>query len=308
MLKIGSHVSLKGSEMMLGSVREALSYNANSFMIYTGAPQKTRRKPIEDLRIEEAHQLMKDYNLDLKNVVIHAPYVMNLANGDPEKRQFAVDFLSSEIKRTALIGAKQIVLHPGAHVKQGADIGIAFIIEGLNKVIENTKDLDVLIALETMAGKGTECGRSFEELAEIINGVKDNKRLSVCFDTCHTHDAGYKTKDDFDSVIEEFDKLVGKERISVFHINDSKNPLSASKDRHENIGFGYIGFDALNKIVNHPDFMDIPKILETPYVTPIDDPKNRLYPPYKEEIEMFRNQMFDPEIQDKIRKKDTILK
>ncbi len=306
MLKIGSHVSLKGSEMMLGSVKEALSYNANSFMIYTGAPQNTRRKPIEEMRVDEAHQLMKENNLDLNNIVIHAPYVMNLANGDPEKRQFAVDFLTSEVKRTALIGAKQIVLHPGAHVKQGADIGIAFIIEGLDKVIENTKDLDVLIALETMSGKGTECGRSFEELAEIINGVKNNSRLSVCFDTCHTHDAGYKTKEDFNSVIEDFDRIIGKERISVFHINDSKNELNASKDRHENIGFGYIGFDALNKIVNHPDFMDIPKILETPYVTPLDEPKNKLYPPYKEEIKMFRNQKFDPEILDKIRKKDTI--
>jgi len=306
MLKIGSHVSLKGSEMMLGSVKEALSYNSNSFMIYTGAPQNTRRKPIEEMKIEEAHQLMKENNLDLNNIVIHAPYVMNLANGDPEKRQFAVDFLTSEIKRTALMGARQIVLHPGAHVKQGADVGIAFIIEGLDKVIENTKDLDVLIALETMAGKGTECGRSFEELAEIIDGVKDNKRLSVCFDTCHTHDAGYKTKEDFDSVIAEFDKLIGKEKISVFHINDSKNEISASKDRHENIGFGYIGFEALNYIVNHPDFMDVPKILETPYVTPVDEPKNKIYPPYKEEIEMFRNQKFDPQILDKIRKKDTI--
>lgn len=304
MLKIGSHVSLKGSEMMLGSVKEALSYNANSFMIYTGAPQNTRRRPIEDLRIEEAHQLMKENNMDLANIVIHAPYVMNLANGDPDKRQFAVDFLTSEIVRTAQIGAKQIVLHPGAHVKQGADIGIQFIIEGLDKVIENTKDLDVLIALETMAGKGTECGRNFEEIAEIINGVKNNSRLSVCFDTCHTHDAGYKTKEDFDSVIEEFDRLVGKERITVFHINDSKNELSASKDRHENVGFGYIGFDALNKIVNHPDFMNVPKILETPYVTPVDEPKNKIFPPYKEEIEMFRNQMFDPEIRNKLRQKD----
>ena len=304
MLRIGSHVSLKGSEMMLGSVKEALSYNANSFMIYTGAPQNTRRKPIEELRIEEAHQLMKENNMDLDNIIIHAPYVMNLANGAPEKRQFAVDFLTSEIVRTSLIGAKQIVLHPGAHVKQGADIGIKFIIEGLDKVIENTKDLDVLIALETMAGKGTECGRNFEEISEIISGVKDNSRLSVCFDTCHTHDAGYQTKEDFESVIEEFDRIVGKERISVFHINDSKNEISASKDRHENIGFGYIGFDALNKIVNHPDFMDIPKILETPYVTPVDEPKNKIFPPYKEEIEMFRNQKFDPEIRNKLRQKD----
>jgi len=306
MLKIGSHVSLKGSEMLIGSVKETLSYNANSFMIYTGAPQNTRRKPIEELRIEEASLLMKENGLLLENVVVHAPYVMNLANPDPEKRDFAVRFFTSEIERTAKIGAKQIVLHPGAHVKQGADIGIPYIIEGLDKVIENTKDLDVLIALETMAGKGTECGRSFEELAQIINGVKDSSRLSVCFDTCHTHDSGYHTKTDFDDVIQEFDRVIGKERITVFHINDSKNELSAAKDRHENIGFGYIGFDALNYIVNHPDFMHVPKILETPYVTKTPDSKERLYPPYKEEIEMFRSQKFDPEILDKIRKKDAI--
>ena len=307
MLKIGSHVSLKGSEMLIGSVKEALSYNANSFMIYTGAPQNTRRKPIEELRIEEAILLMEENGLELDDVVVHAPYVMNLANPDPEKRDFAVKFFTSEIERTARIGAKQIVLHPGAHVKQGADIGIANIIEGLDRVIENTKDLDVLIALETMAGKGTECGRNFEELAQIINGVKDNSKLSVCFDTCHTHDAGYETKEDFDKVIKEFDEVIGKERISVFHINDSKNEKSAGKDRHENIGFGFLGFEALNYIVHHPDFEDIPKILETPYVTKTPDSKERVYPPYKEEIEMFRNQSFDSEILEKIRKKDVIL-
>lgn len=306
MLKIGSHVSLKGSEMLIGSVKEAISYNANSFMIYTGAPQNTRRKPIEELRIEEAIALMEENGLELDNVVVHAPYVMNLANPDPEKRDFAVKFFTSEIERTAKIGAKQIVLHPGAHVKQGAAIGIANIIEGLDRVIENTKNLDVLIALETMAGKGTECGRNFEELAQIINGVKNNSKLSVCFDTCHTHDAGYDTKKEFDKVIKEFDEIIGKERISVFHINDSKNEKSAGKDRHENIGFGYIGFDALNYIVNHPDFTNIPKILETPYVTETPDSKDRVYPPYKEEIKMFRTQTFDPEILNKIRKKDVI--
>ncbi len=306
MLKIGSHVSLKGKEMLLGSVKEALSYDANSFMVYTGAPQNTRRKPIDELKITEAVALMKENGLSLDNVVVHAPYVMNLANPDPEKRDFAVKFFTSEIERTAKIGAKQIVLHPGAHVKQGADKGIANIIEGLDRVIENTKDLDVLIALETMAGKGTECGRNFEELAQIINGVKDNSRLSVCFDTCHTHDAGYDTKADFDKVIEKFDKVIGKERISVFHINDSKNEKSAGKDRHENIGFGYIGFDALNYIVNHPDFMDIPKILETPYVTKTPESKEKVYPPYKEEIAMFRAKKFDPEVLEKIRKKDVI--
>ncbi|MFK5883167.1 MAG: deoxyribonuclease IV [Candidatus Izemoplasma sp.] len=303
-MKLGSHVSMKGKEMLLGSVKEAISYDANCFMIYTGAPQNTRRKPISEMMIEEALSLMEEHNIELKNVVIHAPYVMNLANPDPEKRQFAVDFLTSEIKRTAQIGAPQIVLHPGAHVKQGADIGIPFIIEGLNKVIENTKDLDVLIALETMAGKGTECGRNFDELAQIIKGVTHDERLSVCFDTCHTHDAGYDVKNNFDAVIAEFDEKIGKERISVFHINDSKNPVSASKDRHENIGYGYIGFDALNYIVNHQDFINVPKILETPYVTENDDSKERLYPPYKEEIVMFLNQTFDKNNKTNIRQKN----
>ena len=305
MLKIGSHVSMNGKEMLLGSVKEALKYNANAFMIYTGAPQNTRRKPISEMKINEAKALMEENGLSLDNVIVHAPYVMNLANQDPEKRQFAVDFLTSEIKRTAEIGAKQIVLHPGAHVKQGPEVGIEHIINGLNQVIENTKDLDVLIALETMAGKGTEVGRTFEELKAIIDGVTYNERISVCFDTCHTHDAGYKTKEDFDAVVEEFDRVIGKERITVFHINDSKNTQGAAKDRHENIGFGYIGFESLNYIVNHPDFMDVPKILETPYVTETETSKDKVFPPYKEEIIMFRNKEFNDKVLEEIRKKDT---
>ena len=301
MLKIGSHVSMGGKDMLVGSVKEALSYNANAFMIYTGAPQNTRRKPLEEMKIEEARTLMEENKIPMENIVVHAPYIMNLANADPEKRQFAVDFFTTEIKRTAAIGARQIVLHPGAHVKQGPEVGINHIVHGLNQVIENTDGLDVLIALETMSGKGTEIGCSFEELRAIIDGVEHNERISVCFDTCHTHDAGYATKEDFDAVVEEFDRIVGKERISVFHINDSKNPLGASKDRHENIGFGYIGYDALNYIVNHPDFSDVPKILETPYITDTPDSKERLYPPYKEEIEMFRSQEYDPEYIERIR-------
>lgn len=303
MLKIGSHVSMNGEDMLLGSVKEAISYGANAFMIYTGAPQNTIRKSTSSMKIKEAHQLMQENDLSLDNVIVHAPYIMNLANGDPEKRAFAVDFLTKEIIRTAKIGAKQIVLHPGAHVKQGVDVGIEYIIEGLNQVLENTKDLDVYIALETMAGKGTEVGRTFDELKEIIDGVTNNERLRVCFDTCHTHDAGYDTKEDFDSVISEFDRIIGKERISVFHINDSKNAQGAAKDRHENIGFGYIGFESLNYIVNHPDFIDIPKILETPYVTDTVQTTDKVHPPYKEEIEMFLTQVFNENILKDIRNK-----
>ena len=175
--------------------------------------------------------------------------------------------MTSEIIRTDKIGAKQIVLHPGAHVGRGEDEAIARIIKGLNEVIENTKDLTVKIALETMAGKGTEVGKNFSELRKIIDGINNQDRISVCFDTCHTHDSGYNIKNGFDEVIFEFDKIIGIDKISVFHINDSKNPQGARKDRHANIGFGYIGFEALNYVVHHQDFIHIPKILETPYIS-----------------------------------------
>jgi deoxyribonuclease-4 len=288
MIKIGSHVSMKGDDMLLGSVKEALMYEANAFMIYTGAPQNTRRKAIDQLKIAEAHLLMKENNLSLDDVIVHAPYIMNLANPDDAKYNFAVNFLTEEIKRTHAMGAKQIVLHPGAHVGTGEEDAIERICRGINEVFDRV-DNDVLIALETMAGKGTEVGRKFEQIAAIIRGVKQNHRLSVCFDTCHTHDAGYSVKEDVDAVFSNFDQIVGKDRISVFHINDSKNTIGASKDRHENIGFGHIGFDALNYIVHHPDFLHVPKILETPFIK-LDEKISM--PPYKEEIRNFRNQEF----------------
>ena len=286
---LGSHVSMSGKNMLVSASEEAVSYGANTFMIYTGAPQNTRRKPIEDLNIEagQAHMMANG----MSNIVVHAPYIINIGNSlKPETFSLGVDFLQKEIERTAALGAKQIVLHPGAHVGAGADVGIAKIIEGLNEVL--TQDFPVQIALETMAGKGTECGRSFEELAEIINGVTHNERMSVCFDTCHTHDAGYDIVNDFDGVLNQFDQLIGLDRLKVLHINDSKNIRGASKDRHENIGFGEIGFDALNYIVHHPQLTSVPKILETPFVG--SDAKNKK-PPYFYEIEMFKQQTFMPE-------------
>lgn len=279
---------MSGKKMLLAASEEAASYGASTFMIYTGAPQNTRRKPIEELNIEAglAHMAAND----LSNIVVHAPYIINLGNTQkPETFELGVEFLQKEIERTAALGAKQIVLHPGAHVGAGADAGIAKIIEGLNEVL--TQDYPVNIALETMAGKGTECGRSFEELAAIINGVTHNERLSVCFDTCHTHDAGYNIKEDFNGVLAEFDRIIGIDRLQVLHINDSKNVRGAGKDRHENIGFGEIGFDALNGIVHHPDLLHVPKILETPYVGL--DAKNKK-PPYAFEIEMFKAGIFSP--------------
>lgn len=291
---LGSHVSMNGKKMLEGSAEEAQKFGESTFMIYTGAPQNTRRKSIEDLNIEKGHEAMDKYGLS--NLVVHAPYIINIANTTkPEVFQLGVDFLQNEIERTQALGAKDIVLHPGSHVGAGADKGIQQIIKGLNEVL--THDNDVRIALETMAGKGSEVGRTFEEIAQIIDGVTHNDRLSICFDTCHTHDAGYNIKEDFDGVLNEFDKIIGLDRIKVVHVNDSKNEQGAHKDRHENIGFGHIGFDALNYVVHHDVFKDIPKILETPYVG--EDKKNKK-PPYKFEIEMLKAQQFDSELKDKI--------
>ena len=288
-LLLGSHVSMSGKKMLLGSSEDAVAYGASTFMIYTGAPQNTRRKPLDELNIDEGFLHMKKNGIS--SIVVHAPYIINIANTTkPETFALGVDFLQKEIERTAALGANQIVLHPGAHVGAGKDVGIAKIIEGLNEVL--SQDYPVRIALETMAGKGTECGRNFDEIAQIIDGVKNNDRLSVCFDTCHVHDAGYDIVNDFEGVLEEFDRIVGKDRISVIHINDSKNVRGAMKDRHENIGFGHIGFEPLNYIVHHSDYQSVPKILETPFVG--EDPKNKVAP-YAVEIEMFKTKTFQPE-------------
>jgi len=293
-LKIGSHVSMSGKKMLLGSSEEASSYGANTFMIYTGAPQNTRRKPIEELNIDIGKEHMDEHGIS--DIVVHAPYIINIANTIKEATfEIGVSFLRSEIDRTEALGAKQIVLHPGAHVGAGVDKGIDRIIEGLNEVLERNEN--VQIALETMAGKGTEIGRNFSEIAKIIDGVTHNENLSVCIDTCHLHDAGYDVKNDFDGLLNEFDKIVGVDRIKVVHINDSKNERGAGKDRHENIGFGHIGFEALSYIVHHPQLAELPKILETPYVG--EDKKNRK-PPYKFEIEMIKNKFFNPNILEEI--------
>ena len=270
--------------MFLNSAREAVQYGANTFMVYTGAPQNTRRKDISELNIPAAWSYMKDHGIE--DFVVHAPYIINLGNTiKPETFSLAVDFLALELARTTAMGSSVLILHPGAHVGAGTKAGIQKIIEGLNEVL--SADTTCLIALETMAGKGTEIGRSFEELAAIYDGVTHNDKLRICFDTCHTHDAGYDIVHDFDGVIHRLDQLIGKDQIAVFHINDSKNVLGAQKDRHANLGQGHIGFDALHSIVHHPDFTTIPKILETPYIPNPENPKKSL-PPYKEEISYLR--------------------
>ncbi|MCL2611248.1 MAG: deoxyribonuclease IV [Defluviitaleaceae bacterium] len=277
MLKIGSHVSMKGKDMLIGAVQEALSYEATTFMIYTGAPQNTVRKPIDEFRTCEGWALMQENNIH--EIVIHAPYIINLANTiKSETYELAVEFLAKEIERSIALKAKTIVLHPGAHVKAGEEAGLKSIVKGLNEVLK--QDMNITVSLEAMAGKGSELGRTFEELAYIIEHTTHNDKLRVCFDTCHIHDSGYDIVNDFDGVLNEFDKIIGKERIEVIHINDSKNVRGARKDRHENIGKGHIGFEALNYIVHHPQFENVPKILETPYIEGVA--------PYKEEIAMFR--------------------
>ncbi|MBP1947556.1 deoxyribonuclease IV [Virgibacillus litoralis] len=294
MLKIGSHVSMSGKKMLLGSSEQAASYGSNAFMIYTGAPQNTRRRPIEELNITAGTEHMKENGIE--DVVVHAPYIINIGNTvKKETFELGVTFLRNEIDRTAAIGAKQIVLHPGSHVGEGADKGIKRIIEGLNEVLE--KDKDVQIALETMAGKGSEVGRTFDELARIFDGVTHNEKLSVCMDTCHIHDAGYNVVNDFDGVLDEFDKIIGIDRLKVIHVNDSKNELGAHKDRHENIGFGHIGFEALQRVIHHQQLKHLPKILETPFVG--EDKKNKK-PPYKFEIDMIKEGNFIPDLKEKI--------
>ena len=284
---IGSHVSMSGKDMLLGSAKEAYSYGANVMMVYTGAPQNTRRKPIEELNAEIGKKFMAENGI--KEVVVHAPYIINLANTTKEGYiDFAIDFLKEELRRAEAVGATQVVLHPGSHVGAGVDVGLNQIIYGLNQVI--TKDQTVQIALETMAGKGTELARTFEELARIIDGVTYNEHLSVTFDTCHVHDAGYDIKNDLSGVLTQFDKTVGLDRIKVLHINDSKNPVGAHKDRHENFGFGEIGFDALMNVIQVPEFKNLPKILETPWIKVEDKVQ---IAPYKKEIEMIRSGKFD---------------
>ncbi|MBS4770282.1 deoxyribonuclease IV [Carnobacteriaceae bacterium zg-ZUI240] len=293
---LGSHVSMNGSKMLLGSAEEAHGYGANTMMIYTGAPQNTRRKPIEELNIDKGLLAMEQFGIS--NIVVHAPYIINLANTiKSDHFEFAISFLQEEIRRASALGATQITMHPGAHVGAGSDVAIQKLIEGLNEVL--TKEQVPQIALETMAGKGTEIGRSFEELAKIIDGVTLNEKLSVTLDTCHTHDAGYPIKEDFDGVLNEFDKIIGLDKLKVLHINDSKNERGAKKDRHANIGFGHIGFDALHHVVYHPQLKGLPKILETPYVQVGEDKKNTRAP-YAHEIAMIKSGKFDPELLHKI--------
>ena len=281
MLIIGSHVGYKKDTGLVGSVMEALSYKANTFMFYTGAPQNTIRSNIDLENVSKAGALMMENGIDKNKVIVHAPYIINLANGDPSKFNFSCNFLSEELKRVNTFGMKYLVLHPGSHVGLGVEEGISNIVKALNIVLSKD-DSDVMILLETMAGKGSEVGRSFEEIKAIIDGVSKKDRIGVCLDTCHLNDAGYDLNN-FDEVLNSFDKIIGINKIKCVHVNDSKNIISSHKDRHENIGKGTIGLDTLIKVIDNPKLKDVPKILETPYIDGIA--------PYKEEIALIRKEV-----------------
>ena len=296
-LIIGSHVSYTKEEGMLGSVKEALSYKENTFMFYTGAPQNTFRAKIDEDKVKKAKELMKENDIDINNVIIHAPYIINLANDkDKDKYNFAINFLKEELKRAKILGIKNIVLHPGSHVGLGVEKGIQNIINALNEVL---KEEGPTICLETMAGKGTEIGKTFEEINEIIKGIKNKEKIGVCLDTCHLNDSGYDIAN-FDELLEKFGKIIGINKIKCIHINDSKNEKGTHKDRHENIGFGKLGFQNIINIIYNEKLKEVPKILETPYIS-MNSGKDRTYPPYKFEIEMIKNKKFNPNLLEDIR-------
>lgn len=287
-LIIGSHVSFNNNTQLLGSVKEALSYGGNTFMFYTGAPQNTRRGNIRDDLTYEAYKLMKDNNIKLEDVIVHAPYIVNLCND--EKFEFSVNFLKQEMERCDELGMTKVVLHPGSSVGLERKHAIDNIVKGLNIILGNK--YNVTICLETMAGKGTEVGKTFEELAYIIDNVKYKDKIGVCLDTCHISDGGYDISN-FDKVLDEFDKVIGLSYLKCIHINDSKNDRGSHKDRHENIGYGHIGFNNLISVIYNERLDGIPKILETPYI-------NKEFPPYKQEIEMIRNKKFNNNLIDDV--------
>ncbi len=285
MLIIGSHVGFKKDTQLLGALDETLSYNGNAFMFYTGAPQNTVRMPLNDNLTFKALEKMKENNISLDNVVVHAPYIINLANNkDLDKYNFSINFLKQECNRCTNLFVKKLVLHPGSHIGCGSDVGINNIINALNEVL---KESDTTILLETMAGKGTEVGKTLEEIKQIIEGVIYKDKIGICLDTCHLSDAGYDVSK-FDEILDILESYNLLDKVLCIHINDSKNIRGSHKDRHENIGYGTLGFDNLINIIYNKRLEQVPKILETPYINDL--------PPYKEEIEMIKDKKFNPNL------------
>lgn len=274
MLNIGCHLSAsKGFENM---GLEALEIHANTFQFFTRNPRGGKAKEIDESDVNKLLKIMKENNF--AKILAHAPYTLNLCSADKGIREFAKNTMADDLKRMEYLPDNMYNFHPGSHVGQGIETGINYIVEALNEILSKNQSTTVL--LETMSGKGSEVGSKFEEIKEIIDRVELNEKLGVCFDTCHVNDAGYDVVNNLDSVLEEFDKIIGLDRLKAIHINDSMNPLGAHKDRHQKIGEGYIGLEAFERIINHPKLRKLPFYLETPH----DDIKG-----YAKEIEVLRN-------------------
>ena len=300
-LLIGSHVSFNKDTQLLGSVKEAISYGSTTFMFYTGAPQNTKRCELSVNQTALAVNLMKENNIDINNVIVHAPYIINLGNNSKkESYDFSINFLKQELKRCETLGIKYLVLHPGSHVNLGVQTALDNIVFALKEVLKKETYTNVLI--ETMAGKGTEVGTDIDQIKYIIDNV-NSKNLMVCLDTCHLNDSGVDISK-FDEYLDLFDQKIGIDKIGCVHVNDSMNEIGAGKDRHANIGFGKIGFDSLINVIYNKRLENVSKILETPYITENDESKKRIYPPYKEEIEMIKNKKFNSNMINEIRSKN----
>lgn len=258
MLSIGCHLSTTKGFYNMG--KEALSIGANTFQFFTRNPRGGKAKDIDEDDVKKLLKLMEENNFS--KILAHAPYTLNACSKDESTRSFALEMMKDDLRRMEFLPDNLYNFHPGSHVKQGIEIGIEYISELLNKVL--TKEQTTKVLLETMAGKGTEIGRNFEEIAQIINKVELKEHVGVCLDTCHVYDAGYDIVNNLDNVLDEFDKIIGLNRLHAIHLNDSKNPFNSHKDRHEKIGKGTIGFEAIEKIINHPKLQGIPFFLETP--------------------------------------------
>lgn len=272
MLTIGCHLSTSKGYLAMG--KTALVIGANTFAFFTRNPRGGAAKAIDPADAAALRELLAANNFG--TLVAHAPYTLNPCSDKPHAREFARECMADDLVRMEAVPGSYYNFHPGSHVKQGADVGIELIAGLLNEVLRPEQTTTVL--LETMAGKGTEVGRTFEELAAIIERVELSDHMGVCLDTCHVHDGGYDIVNNLDGVLDEFDRVIGIERLRAVHLNDSKNPCGAHKDRHERIGEGYIGLEAFERIVTHPQLRDLPFILETP---------NEL-PGYAAEIELLR--------------------
>ncbi|WP_302688940.1 deoxyribonuclease IV [uncultured Veillonella sp.] len=258
MLTIGCHLSISKGYLHMG--KEALSLGANTFQYFTRNPRGGKARTFDEADMKALEAFMAEHNFG--KILGHAPYTLNACAADPSLRQFAKNMMREDLERLEFLPNQLYNFHPGSHVKQGVDQGIEYIVEALNEVM--FEGMHTIVLLETMAGKGTEVGRTFEEIARIIDGVKLKDYIGVCMDTCHIHEGDYDIIGDLDGVMESFDKIVGLDRLHAIHLNDSKNPRGAHKDRHEKIGEGHIGLEAITKVINHPALRNLPFYLETP--------------------------------------------